>query len=165
MNKLYQPVKSNEECEKIIAGTFQGVLCMTDEGEPYALPINHAFHNGRFYFHCAARGRKLDVIAKNPAVTYVISKYYGDQEHRDKSMKCHGFWESVIAYGTAKIVSEREELLSAFKTFMAYYGRDDLQQDENLFERTRAIVIEVNKMTARREYEENRTDYWYWEKE
>ena len=165
MNKPFQPVKSNAECEKIIANTFQGVLCMADGAEPYALPINHAYHAGRFYFHCAARGRKLDVIARNPNVTYVISKYYGDEAHREKSMKCHGLWESVIATGTARVITERDELLAAFKAFMAYYDRGDFEHGEDLFEKTRAIVIEVNTMTARREYEEDRTEYWCWEKE
>jgi hypothetical protein len=27
------------------------------------------------------------------------------------------------------------------------------------------IVIDVERMTARREYDEFKTDYWYWEEE
>jgi uncharacterized protein len=165
MKKQFHPVKNNAEVEKIIQGTYQGVLSMADGNIPYALPINHAYKDGRFYFHCAPTGRKLDLIRKNPDVTYVISKYYGDAAHFEADQKCHGFWESVIAYGKAYIVTGREEQLTAFKTFMAYYGTEDYQASENIFETNRAIVIEVEKMTARREYEEHRTDYWYWEKE
>ena len=47
---------------------------------------------------------------------------------------------------------------------MAYYGTEDYQATESALVTTCAIVIEVEKMTARREYEEHRTDYWYWEK-
>jgi uncharacterized protein len=165
MKKPFQPVKSNAECERIINGTFQGVLCMAENNEPYALPINHAYRDGKFYFHSAAAGRKLDVINKNPNVTYVINRYYGDSENLGKSLKCHGLWESVIAYGKAKVITEREELLSTFKTFMAYYGRTDIQHSEDLFGKTKTIVIEVEKMTARREDEDERTDFWYWEKD
>jgi hypothetical protein len=39
------------------------------------------------------------------------------------------------------------------------------EEGEKIINGTLAIVIEVNKMIARREYEEGRTDYWYWEKD
>lgn len=165
MSKPIHPIKNNAECEKMIQGTFQGVLCMADNNEPYALPINHAYHDGKFYFHCGTTGRKLDVINKNPNVSYVINKYYGDPEHLAQSLKCHGCWESVIVYGKAKVIRESEELLSAFKTFMAYYGRTDFQPSEGFSESTSAIVIEVERMTARREDEEEKVDYWCWERE
>jgi nitroimidazol reductase NimA-like FMN-containing flavoprotein (pyridoxamine 5'-phosphate oxidase superfamily) len=164
MSKPIIPIKSNAECEKIIQGTFQGVLCMAENNEPYALPINHAYRDGKFYFHCAASGKKLDVINANPNVTYIISKYYGDPEHFKDSLKCHGFWESVIVYGKARVITDVEELNSTFRTFMAYYGNEDFTPGEHTFETTRAIVIEVEKMTARREYEDHKADYWYWEK-
>ncbi len=101
MKEQFHPVRSNEECERIIGGTYQGVLAMTVGDEPYAVPLNHAYRDGRFYFHCANAGRKLDTIGQNPNVAYVISKYYGDSAELAKAMKCHGHWESVIAYGTA----------------------------------------------------------------
>jgi hypothetical protein len=149
----------------MIRGTFQGVLCMASDGEPYAVPVNHAYQDGRFYFHCATTGRKLDIISQNPNVSYVITKFYGDRRDLDKSLKCHGPWESVIAYGKARVVSEQDELIRTFKTFMKYFGEDDYQHGENLLLNTRVIVIEVERMTARREYDEFRTDYWYWERE
>jgi uncharacterized protein len=164
VNKPYNPIKSNDECEKIIKGTFQGVLCMADANEPYAVPMNHAYQDGRFIFHCAATGRKLEIIDRNPSVTYVITKYYGDQHKLAESLKCHGFWESVIAYGRAKVVSDREEIATTFRTFMAYYGHEGYQHEDGPTQKTKAIVIEVDRMTARREYDEYRTDYWYWER-
>jgi uncharacterized protein len=164
MNKLSQAVQSNAECEKMIQGTFQGVLTMVDGDAPYALPVNHAYADGKFYFHCAASGKKLDLIAQNPNVSYVISKYYGDPELRAKSMRCHGLWESVIASGKARVITSPEELISTFKTYLSYYGRDDFQPSETTFEKTRIIVVDVESMTARREYEDEHTDFWVWER-
>jgi hypothetical protein len=48
---------------------------------------------------------------------------------------------------------------------MAYYGQADFQPSESACETTCIIVIDVQRMTARREYEEKKTDYWSWEKE
>jgi hypothetical protein len=142
MKQQYHPVRDNDVCEAMIRGTFQGVLAMSDDGEPYAIPVNHAYEDGRFTFHCATSGRKLDIIERNPNVTYVITRFYGDRRDLDKSLRCHGPWESVIAY----------------------FGEPDYQHGENLLANTRVIVIDVERMTARREYDEFRTDYWYWER-
>lgn len=163
MKGQFQPVQSNDECEAIIKGTYQGVLAMTADDAPYALPLNHAYVDGRFYFHCANTGRKLDLIERNPRVTYVIKHYYGDSADRAQAMKCHGHWESVIAEGTARIIAEDEELIAGMKTYMAYYGHGDYQHGDDLLGRTRMIIVDVERMTARREYDEFKTDYWYWE--
>ena len=165
MKDQFHPVRNNAECEAIIAGTYQGVLSMSAADEPYALPLNHAYVDGRFLFHCAAHGRKLEVIEQNPRVTYVISKYYGDSAELAKAMKCHGHWESVIVEGRARIVSEDAELIATMKQYMAYYGHADYQHGNDLLGRTKMIVVEVERMTARREYDESKTDYWYWERE
>jgi nitroimidazol reductase NimA-like FMN-containing flavoprotein (pyridoxamine 5'-phosphate oxidase superfamily) len=164
MKQQYHPVRDNDVCEAMIRGTFQGVLAMSDDGEPYAIPVNHAYEDGRFTFHLATSGRKLDIIERNPNVTYVITRFYGDRRDLDKSLRCHGPWESVIAYGKARVVSEHDELIRTFRSFMAYFGEPDYQHGENLLANTRVIVIDVERMTARREYDEFRTDYWYWER-
>ncbi|MGD8485071.1 MAG: pyridoxamine 5'-phosphate oxidase family protein [Chloroflexota bacterium] len=163
MRDQFHPVRSNEECERIIAGTYQGVLCMSVGDEPYAVPVNHAYRAGRFYFHCANTGRKLETIRQNPNVAYVINRYYGDSAELAKALKCHGHWESVIAYGKARVVSEDAELIAEFRTFMAYYGHEDYQHGDDLLGRTNMIVVDVERMTARREHDEFRTDYWTWE--
>ena len=80
-------------------------------------------------------------------------------------MKCHGHWESVIVEGRARIVSEDAELIATMKQYMAYYGHADYQHGNDLLGRTKMIVVEVERMTARREYDESKTDYWYWERE
>ena len=36
---------------------------------------------------------------------------------------------------------------------------------DDLLGRTRMIVLEVERMSARREYDEHKTDYWTWEPE
>ena len=165
MKDQFHPVRDNAECERIIAGTYQGVLSMVAGGKPYAVPLNHAYREGTFYFHCANSGQKLDTLERNPNVSYVINKYYGDSAELAKAMKCHGHWESVIATGRARIISEDAELIASMKMYMAYYGHADYQHGDDLLGRTRMIIVDVERMTARREYDEFRTDYWYWQRQ
>ena len=37
---------------------------------PYVLPVNHIFHDGCIYFHCATEGRKLDLLRADPTVGF-----------------------------------------------------------------------------------------------
>jgi len=44
---------------------------------PYVLPVNHVFHKGCIYFHCATERRKLDLLRANPRIGFstAVDKY------------------------------------------------------------------------------------------
>ena len=43
-----------------------GVISLTGEnGYPYGVPVNYAYHNDGIYIHCAKIGHKLDAIKKD----------------------------------------------------------------------------------------------------
>jgi nitroimidazol reductase NimA-like FMN-containing flavoprotein (pyridoxamine 5'-phosphate oxidase superfamily) len=161
-NTLIQPVHNNEACEKILEGTHFGTLVMCHDNVPYAVPINHAWVDGKFYFHCAVRGRKIDLINQNPSVVYVISKYHGEPGEVQASCSCHGPWESLIAYGTARIVEDHEEKARIFRDYMAWYGSADFKMDDHARRDTSAIVMAVESMTARVELTRSDNEYWLW---
>jgi nitroimidazol reductase NimA-like FMN-containing flavoprotein (pyridoxamine 5'-phosphate oxidase superfamily) len=162
MKEDYRPVVDNKRCEDMLKGTYHGVLVMCSDNKPYAVPMNHGYVQGRFIFHCAKEGRKLDVIRANPLVTYVVKNYYGTDEDFQDSMRCHGQWESVIASGRAHVVEEREALEEAFKSFMAYYDKPDYKVTDKACENTGAIIIDVDEMTARRESADKKTEFFIW---
>lgn len=162
-NKLIEPVLNNAACEKIIRDSYEGTLVMCQDNLPYAVPINHAFVDGQFIFHGAIRGRKIAVMTANPNVVYVISRYHGTHES-PQSPKCHGPWESVIAYGTARIIEDLDAKAAAFTAFMKYYGNDFKMTDQGR-EQTLAIIMDVTSMTARIEMIRGKNEYWLWRPE
>lgn len=157
------PARNNGEVEKMVRDAYQGVLVMCSNDEPYAVPMNFAYRDGRFYFHCAPAGKKLEMIRSNPKVVFVVNRYNGRPEDHRRSLKCHGCWESVIARGRARVVEEREELRDAFRTFMRYHGNESFEPSEKAHEQTRAIVMDVDTMTARRENDAKQTEFWTWD--
>lgn len=173
MPKPIEPIPNNAECERILRSSYSGILVMCHDEEPYAVPINHAYSDGKLYFHCAPAGRKLDMIRANPRVCYVVNNYFGDLGDMEDSVRCHGNWESVIAYGKARVIDDPEELRAAFATFMSCYSPAYFKPSEGSLQTTRAIIIELESMTARRECPregfdrktgEGRVDvdYWSW---
>jgi len=160
-NKPINPVLDNEACEKVIQDTYQGTLVMCHENIPYAVPINHAFADCKFYFHFAVRGRKLDLIRQNPNVVYVINKYHGEPDPADNKA-CHGPWESLIAHGTARIIEDIDAKADAFTQFMAYYGDTDFKMTDHARNNTSGIIMDVTSMTVRAELKRGETVYWSW---
>ena len=162
MKEDFHPQIDNRRCEEMIRGTYHGVLVMCAADKPYAVPLNHSFMNGRFYFHCAKKGRKLDVIRRNPHVSYVIKKYYGTEGDFKDSMRCNGQWESVIAYGRAHVVEGQQALKEAFRNFMACYDKPDYEPTDKVYDTTGAVIIDVDEMTARRESADGKTEFFMW---
>lgn len=72
---------SRERCEEILNRAASGVLAVLgDEGYPYAVPLSYVYSEGKFYFHCARQGHKLD--AHPP----------GSQRHPSVSSMRTGWW-------------------------------------------------------------------------
>jgi nitroimidazol reductase NimA-like FMN-containing flavoprotein (pyridoxamine 5'-phosphate oxidase superfamily) len=56
---------SQKETLAIIENSTSGTLALTgDDGYPYAVPISHAYSDGRLYFHSAIEGHKIDSIKR-----------------------------------------------------------------------------------------------------
>ena len=150
-----------------------GILTMCHNEEPYAVPINHAYRDGKLYFHCATTGKKLDMIRANPRVCYVVNNDFGNPGDFANGARCHGNWESVIVRGRARVIDDPDQLRDAFSIFMEYYSSVNFQPGKNSVKTTRIIIVDVESMAARREVPREGfnpktgegkvdVDYWAW---
>jgi uncharacterized protein len=89
-----------EWLEVIRAGKYLS-LAMCDGGRPYMIALNYSFDAGEncFYAHCAAGGRKLDILRANPAVWGMIVEdggyIVGECSYRYRSVMFEGVAEFV----------------------------------------------------------------------
>lgn len=60
MRRTTQEISSREEIEKIIQRAQICRLAMCRNDVPYVVPLNFGYSQGRFYFHGAHEGLKLD---------------------------------------------------------------------------------------------------------
>lgn len=60
--------------QEVLASCEHGTLCLVDEGEPYAVPLNFVWHDETICFHGSKEGRKMEVIAKNPKASFSVVK-------------------------------------------------------------------------------------------
>ena len=88
-----------------------------------------------------------------------MGKQTGQVRDHGPSDACHPDYESVICYGTARIVSDLDERARVLNEFNRYYEPDaeDLARDR--VETCGAVEIVVDEMTGRRE-RNKKTTFW-----
>lgn len=108
------------DCRQILEHNSSGVLAVSgDDGYPYAVPLSYAYTKGKLYFHCATVGHKLDALARCSKVSFCVI----DQDLVVPE-KYTTLFRSVIAFGQARLLTERAEMLPALQLLAQKYSPD-----------------------------------------
>lgn len=150
-------IESREEMEEILQEGEFGFLGLCLDGKPYVVPVNYAYQDGKILFHCGHQGRKLDYIRANPQVCFAVARQPGRVREHAGGNPCHVDSDSVICYGTARVLGdlrEREEALNAFnRRFRSQAPGIAPEGVANCG----AVEIIITEMTGRQERERTRT--------
>jgi len=155
-------IESREEMEAFLKESTLGFLGMSMAGEPYVVPLNYAYIDGKILCHCALDGKKLDYLLANPSVCFSVARQPSAEIRRHATGDaCHADCESVICYGTARIIEDQEERQAVLNAFNRYYRPD--AEDITLEEVAGcgAVEIAVSEMTGRRECSRELTCWRY----
>ena len=125
-------------------------LAMCDDGEPYLVAMNFAFMEGCIYMHSAREGRKIDILKKNGGVAFQTDT---DVELliKEAASECTTRYQSVFGTGTAVLVDEKEEKISALDAIMAKYtGKAGFGCPDAVLAKTAVIKVQIETMTGKR---------------
>lgn len=130
----------------------QGSIChlaMVDDGEPYVLPMNFGYSDGALFLHCAAAGRKLDVLRKNPRVCFAVETDVAMLI--DPEVACNGSarYRSVVGMGTAQIIEDPDAMARALDVLMAQAGGPTGPYPADSLRNMRIIRIDIESMTGK----------------
>jgi nitroimidazol reductase NimA-like FMN-containing flavoprotein (pyridoxamine 5'-phosphate oxidase superfamily) len=119
-------------------------IAMNAEGAPYVLPVNHVFHEGCIYFHCATEGRKLDLLRADPRVAFSTAV---DIAVEGASTR----YRSVCGSGVAEIVTGDADLKnSILKIIAARFTAPCLfPLAEEKFAATGMVRIRIESLTGK----------------
>ena len=127
MRRKDREIKDFNEIIEIIRKCDVCRIALHDGDFPYIVPLNFGLDvQGQqvfFYFHAAAEGKKLDLIAKDNRASFEM-----DCDHHfilyEERMSCTMGYASVMGHGTIEIVPE-EEKYNALKILMRQYHAED----------------------------------------
>ena len=123
---------------------------LSDEGMPYIVPMSFGLGENCIYLHCAAEGRKLDIIRRNDRVCFEMD-LFREVVLGQSACGCSARYESVIGFGRASIVEEPAEKRAALDRIMEHYGGHGafIYQDD-ILAKTTVIRIAIESLTAKR---------------
>lgn len=144
---------SPQESVHILSTSTAGVLALCgDDGYPYGVPLSHAYHDGRLYFHSALKGHKLDLIAENTNASFTVIAQ--DEIHPETYTT---YFRSVIAFGKVRIIEDEEEKRRTLEILGRRCNPDDPESLAAEIERgiARCVMLEmtIDRMTGKQAIE------------
>ena len=127
-------------------------LGLVDGDEPYVVPMNYGYimENEKLtiYLHGAPRGRKIDLIRKNPKIFFEadcdITPFEGDVACR------YGItYSSIMGRGTATIIDDIDEKREALTFLMKTQTDKDFVFDEKIVNIVSVIKLDISEYTAK----------------
>lgn len=119
------------------------------DGQPYVVPLNFAYLDGRLIFHSAKQGRKAEMLAMNPKVCFqavVDTELIRDEVNpAEFSMR----YRSVTGFGVAKELRDTAEKQSVMEALMRHYDGPTEPMPDAALERTLVAEIEITGMTGK----------------
>ena len=137
------------EIDQFLTCARVGRLGVSLKDGPYIVPVGYVYSNGKIFFHTCKEGLKMDTIKRNPNVCFEV-----DEALSDISM-----FKSVIAFGTAEIIDDEEEMIPCLQklidkyrvpeTFDKYMSKPGKNREKEL-KAVRICVITPRKITGRK---------------
>jgi nitroimidazol reductase NimA-like FMN-containing flavoprotein (pyridoxamine 5'-phosphate oxidase superfamily) len=121
MRKKDKEIKDKELMESILKRAIICRMGLSENNEPYIVPLNFGYKDNFLYFHSAKEGRKIDMIRKNNNICFEIDI---DTKLLDAEKPCKWSMQyySVIGFGKAFLVEDLEEKRAALDIIMEHYA-------------------------------------------
>lgn len=152
MTRRERQVTDINEIIKILDKAKVLHLGLVDGDEPYVVPMNYGYimENDKLtiYLHGAPRGKKIDLMRKNPKVFFEmdcdITPFEGDV-----ACKYGITYSSIMGKGTATIIDDIEEKKEGLTILMKTQTDKDFTFDEKMVKIVSVIRIDVSEYTAK----------------
>lgn len=118
MRKQLREITDKEEIKDLFRNTDVIRLGISDEKQPYVVPVSFGFdwsdEQPTFYFHGAREGKKFELLTKNPFVCVEGDNFY---RYKKTAASVTCLYESFIAFGRCPSARRRGSGTGAEKDF------------------------------------------------
>jgi len=126
---------SPADCAEILEKGSSGVLAVSDGGGyPYAVPLSYVYADGRIIFHSAPEGHKIDALKNCPKASFCV---IGTDEVIPEKYTTK--YKSVIVFGTARIIADKDEKTSP----PAYLEKNTIRATRQVLKRKLKTALTV----------------------
>lgn len=123
MDEMRRPLLACNDQDKIsafLSSATTGYLGLTDNSEPYVVPLNFVWWKGAVYIHGAESGRKMEIINRNKRICFTVSENFGTMVNPVPA-KTDTSYMSVMIFGEIEIVADLSEATAAMQKLLDKY--------------------------------------------
>jgi len=142
-------ITDQDQIEGIIKQAKVCRLGLSDNGQPYVVPLHFGYASPFLYFHGADKGRKLDILAANARVCFEFDELEKINKHAS-ACNWGACYTSIIGEGTARILVDQEEKINGLNSIMAQYSSRTFEFGAKDLAETAVIEVRILRMTAKR---------------
>ncbi len=154
MRRTDREVREQNDLTDILHKADTCHLALLDGDKPYMIALNYGFvWTGtlpELYFHCAKKGKKLDLVALDGTAFFMV-----DTDHRLVEGPADCDWgmdyASVAGEGIVSVIEDIAERKAGLDAIMRHYsGRTEFSYDERVFAMTTILRLTVTSLSGKR---------------
>lgn len=148
MRRKDKEVMERQKLEAIIERALVLRIALFDEPYPYLAPVNFGYCKGRFYFHSAPEGKKLDLIKRNNKICFEVEADVALIKG-DVPCKWSTKYASIIGFGRAHFIPDPDEKRRGLEIIFRHYAAGPFEVPKSSLAHIAVIEIEVESMTGK----------------
>ena len=148
MRRKEKEIKDLAEIEAVLRSAQVCRLGLCDKGIPYVVPLCYGYKDKTLYFHCALKGRKLDIIRDNNNVCFEVETDLELVRH-EEACKWGFKYRSVIGFGKASLVEGLDAKKKAFAIIMGQYSDGKYDFPESDVNGVAIFRIDIESLTGK----------------
>jgi uncharacterized protein len=151
MRRADKAITDPDELHRILDEAMVIRLGLVDNGRPYVVPLNFARDGDEIWLHCAAEGRKLRCLSRDPHVCIEADRLIQVTSGPSACGAWTSHYESVIGFGAAEVVTDDETRLRGLQAIMGKYsGRHDWEFAAETLAKTVVVRVRLDSLTGKR---------------
>jgi len=148
MRRSDKEITDRKAIEDIILRSKVCKLAMCEENRPYIVPLCFGLKNNTLYFHSAPKGKKIEILKKNPNVCFEF-EIFTQIIKSAKACKWGMRYKSVIGFGKAGFITDDDLKRQAFDIIMNQYADGSFIYEDALLKSVVVINVEIQSMTGK----------------
>lgn len=147
MRRSERQLNDADSLEILKTGEYGVLATVSEDGWPYALPVNYVYQDGAIYFHGALAGHKVANIQHDARVSFCV---VADSQVLKEELTTQ--YASVILFGVAQFLEGQENLQALrwlYQRFIADLTPEADADLQNQPARTLAVKIKIEHMTGK----------------
>ncbi len=149
MRRKDKMITDNSVIDYILNSSHVCRLGFIDGEYAYIVPVNYAHSNGYLYIHSATAGKKIELIEKNPKVSFEIEDAF-NVIPAEKPCGWTTKYRSIMGTGTIRIEKDLQLKKKGLDLIMAKYGATQpYVYDEKNLDRMVILVVKIETLSGK----------------